>query len=143
MLILDTNVVSEVMRGPAADPNVIAWLNQLTERPLTTVITRAEIMAGLAQLPTGRRRDQFTQAAQTAFAELGTVLPLTSEAADTYGLLRAARIRQGRPIAAMDALIAASCLASRASLATRNVRDFAGLGLELIDPWSKDAVATR
>lgn len=135
MLVLDTNVIFEVMRGPQAAPQVRNWVLDLRERPVTTVVNRAEIMAGLAVLPEGRRRDVLTSAALAAMGRLGATLPLTPEAADRYGAVVAARRAMGRPIGAMDALVAAIVLEAGGTLATRNDRDFDGLGIELIDPW--------
>lgn len=135
MIVLDTNVISEAMRGPDADPGVLRWLRGLRTSPVTTVINRAEIMAGLALLPEGSRRDRLAEAARSAFAMLGVTLPLTPEAADAYGEIVAQRRRSGSPIGGMDALVAAICLVSGAALATRDVGDFSGLGIDLVDPW--------
>lgn len=134
-VVLDTNVVSEVMRGDDADAGVLAWLASLPDVPTTTVITRAEIMSGLALLPAGHRRSRLTTTAQQVFDQLGVCLPLTDAAADRYGELVATRTRGGRPVGAMDALIAAITLEEGATLATRDVEDFAQLGLTVIDPW--------
>lgn len=139
MIVLDTNIISAVMRGPNAPPEVLAWLRELEERPVTTVINRAEIMAGISLLPAGARRDRLFNAAQSAFSTLGSTLPLTPEAADAYGAVLQKRTVAGAPISTMDALIAAICLTSGATLATRNVRDFRGLGLNLINPWLRSA----
>lgn len=135
MIVLDTNVISEVMRGPDADPAVMAWLRGLPATPITTVINRAEIQSGIALLPDGARRRRLETAASLAFSTLGATLPLTFEAADHYGLIVAERTRAGAPIGAMDALIAAICADAGASLATRDVAGFAGLGLTLVNPW--------
>lgn len=136
MIILDTNVISEVMRGPRSSPVVVSWLRSLVEAPVTTVINRAEIMAGLALLPAGRRKDSLTAAARSAFDQLGAVLPLADECADAYAGIVAARRGAGRPIGAMDALIASIAMVSGATLATRDGPDFDGLGLTLVDPWA-------
>lgn len=135
MIILDTNVISELMRGPRSSPVVLAWLRSLPEMPVTTVINRAEIMAGIAVLPAGRRKERLTIAGRAAFDQLGAVLPLAAECADTYAGIVATRRAMGRPVGGMDALIAAIATASGASLATRDSADFDGLGLTLIDPW--------
>lgn len=136
MIVLDTNVISEAMRGPEADGRVIAWLRELPSPPVTTVINRAEILAGIAQLPPGARRDRLGVVAAQAFATLGVVLPLIPEAAEHYADIVAARRRARAPIGGMDALIASICRASRATLATRDEGDFAGLGLEVVNPWA-------
>ncbi|MDO5498650.1 MAG: type II toxin-antitoxin system VapC family toxin [Propionibacteriaceae bacterium] len=137
MLVLDTNVISEAMRGRDADPRVIAWLRNLPMQPVTTVVNRAEILAGLALLPKGARRDRLQGAARSAFDMLGVTLPLMPEAADHYAAIVALRRQSGRPIGGMDALVAAICLASGARLATRDTLDFEGVGLDLINPWTE------
>lgn len=136
MIILDTNVISETMRGPRADPEVLRWLRSLSRQPVTTVINRAEIMAGIALLPAGSRRDRLRGAADAAFGVLGACLPLVPECATEYGDIVASRRTAGRPIGGMDALIASIARVSGARLATRDVADFSGLGIELIDPWA-------
>lgn len=135
MLALDTNVISEAMRGPAANEYVISWLRHLPVPPVTTVINRAEILAGVAMLPAGARRDRLRESAVSAFSGLGVTLPLVPEAADHYAEIVASRRSSGRPIGGMDALVAAICLVSGATLATRDTDDFEGLGLDIINPW--------
>jgi predicted nucleic acid-binding protein len=136
VLALDTNVISEAMKGPAANAQVISWLRALPVPPVTTVINRAEILAGIAMLPRGARRDRLRVAAVDAFSTLGVTLPLAPEAADHYGEIVSTRRRSGRPIGGMDALVAAICRASGATLVTRDTGDFVGLGLEVINPWN-------
>ena len=135
MIVLDTNVISEVMRGPAASPVVLAWLRSLPEMPVTTVVNRAEILAGIAVLPDGERKRRLSEVAGTAFDTLGVCLPLMPEAASAYAPIVASRRSTGRPIGAMDALVAAIARVSGASVATRDRPDFEGLGLDLVDPW--------
>ena len=135
MIVLDTNVISELMRGPAAGPAVRSWVRALRETPATTVINRAEILSGIAVLPDGKRKEALREVAEDAFQMLGVCLPLTPECASVYATIVAGRRDKGRPIAAMDALVAAIAKQSGAALATRDVRDFEGLGLDLIDPW--------
>lgn len=137
MIVLDTNVVSELMRpSPAAE--VVAWLRAQDRGSLaTTAITVAELRFGLARLPAGRRADELRRLARevlSAFPE--QVLPFDGEAAGAYGDVAAARERAGRPIAALDAQIAAICLLREAALATRNTRDFEHTGVVLLDPWT-------
>ena len=105
-----------------------------------SAITRAEILYGIALVPEGKRRDRLKQAAHTAFETFfrGRVLPFDSEAADAFALLAAGRRQAGRPISQADAQIAAIARSRGAELATRNVPDFAGCGVEVINPW-KDA----
>ena len=135
MIILDTNVVSELMRGADASPKVLDWVRGLGEQPVTTVITRAEILAGIALLPAGVRRDRLESVATDAFDTLGVCLPLVPECAAEYADIVAARRTSGHPINAMDALIAAIARVSGSAVATRDIADFGGLGVELVDPW--------
>jgi predicted nucleic acid-binding protein len=135
LLVLDTNVLSETVRGDAADPGVLAWLLALPVTPVTTVITRAELLSGVAILPLGAPRQRLEQVTLTALAGLGRCLPLTLEAADRYAEIIASRRRSGRPIGSLDALIAAITLEARGTLATRNTKDFEGIGLDVINPW--------
>ncbi|TDE95101.1 type II toxin-antitoxin system VapC family toxin [Occultella glacieicola] len=135
MIILDTNVISEAMRGPRASSVVIAWIRALSEQPVTTVVNRAEILAGVALLPDGARKDLLAGAARAAFDTLGVCLPLLPECAQEYADIVASRRAAGRPIGGMDALIASIARVSGADLATRDVRDFEGVGVDLIDPW--------
>lgn len=139
MIVLDTNVISEAMRGPDAAPAVLSWLRSLAQVPTTTVVNRAEIMAGLALLPKGARQDRLRAAAADAFSMLGATLPLTSEAADHYADVVAERRRSGRPIGGMDALVAGICRSTGATLATRDEADFAGLGLSIVNPWASNS----
>ncbi len=136
MIVLDTNVISEVMRGPDADQGVLRWLRRLPETPVTTVVNRAEVLAGIAILPPGRRTDVLRTAAERAFEALGACLPLTGACASRYADVLAARRSAGAPIGGFDALIAAICLEAGTTLATRDSAGFAGLGLPVIDPWS-------
>jgi toxin FitB len=138
VIVLDTNVISEAMRGPRADPLVLTWLRSLPAPPVTTVINRAEILAGVALLPAGDRRDRLRSAALTAFSGLAVCLPLTPECADHYAEIVADRRRAGRPVGSMDALVAAIVRESGGRLATRDTNDFAGLGLDLVNPWRTD-----
>ncbi|MEZ5411769.1 MAG: type II toxin-antitoxin system VapC family toxin [Acidimicrobiales bacterium] len=136
MIILDTNVISEAMRGPQADSGVLAWLRALPAPPVTTVINRAEILAGIALLPAGARAERLRESAERAFGTLGVCLPLTAECCAHYGDIVATRQRAGRPIGGMDALIAAIAREASATVATRDVDGFSDLGLDLVNPWS-------
>lgn len=139
MIVLDTNVVSELMKGPRADATVLRWVRGLEEQPVTTVLTRAEILAGIEMLPEGRRRDELAARARKALSSIEMVLPVTEAAADGYADIVAMNRVQGRTIGAMDALIAAVARSVGATLATRNVRDFEHAGLAVVDPWSAGA----
>ena len=137
MIILDTNVVSELMR-PAGDPRVLSWMRETSEGDLaTTAITVAEIEYGLARLPDGSRADALRTAAAGLWESFATtILPFDVAAARNYGSLMAARERAGRPTSAFDAQIAAIAKVHKAKVATRNVADFQGMGLNLINPWA-------
>jgi predicted nucleic acid-binding protein len=137
MILLDTNVISELMRA-APNEAVVRWIGA---RPApshyTTSITLAEILHGILLLPAGKRRNQLRQAAETMFAEdfSGRVLGFGSEAAPIYAQIAVERRRIGRPISQFDAQIAAIARVSGASIATRNVDDFTDLGLTVLNPW--------
>lgn len=137
MIVVDTNVVSELMR-PAPAVAVLDWLEAASERDLyTTSITVAEVRYGLERLPRGRRRNVLTRVADDVFEAFeDRVLPFDARAAAHYATLVAARERDGRPIDGFDAQIASICRAHRASLATRNTRDFNGTGIATLDPWA-------
>lgn len=138
MIVLDTNVISELMRQ-TPDANVLRWINAQTATSLfTTTITEAEVMHGVLLLPKGKRRNAIATAA-TAVFELdlaGRVLAFDSPAANAYAEIMTSRRASGRPMAAFDAQIAAIASIHGAQLATRNTADFADVGLDLVDPWS-------
>jgi toxin FitB len=138
VIVLDTNVLSEMMR-PAPDQRAVAWLaSQPMSGLFTTALTQAEILYGLTLLPPGRRRDDLFAAARPIFDEdmAGRILPFDTEAALAYPEIVAARRRGGHPISQIDAQIAAITLSRGARLATRNVRDFTDCGIEMINPWA-------
>jgi hypothetical protein len=138
MIILDTNVVSELMR-PEPERAVAAWFEGLGSEALaTTTITLAEIGFGLARLPAGPRRTRL-EVGFAAFTEPEgplPIMPFTAEAALAAGQWRAARDAAGQLVSFADAAIAGIVLTHGATLATRNTRDFAGLGAILIHPWA-------
>lgn len=137
MTILDTNVVSELMK-PLSSPAVIAWMSdQPTDAVFTTAITVAEVLYGIELLPKGRRRDQLLQQAEATFAEdfADRILSFDEQAAKIFPLIAASRRRQGRPMSEFDAQIAAIAKANEAMLATRNTGDFESCGVRLINPW--------
>ena len=137
MIVLDTNVLSELMR-PAPSPKVLAWLDAQTPDTLwLTSVSVAELLFGIARQPDGARKQAFAPAALGMLEEDFTnrVLNFDLEAASILANLAAASERADRPMGLADGQIAAICLAHNASLATRNVGDFAQLGLQLINPW--------
>lgn len=134
MIILDTNVCSELLK-PTPNHVVVAWIRSLKEIPRLTVISRAELLSGVALLPDGERKDRLNRGIKRVLAPLGDCLPVNSIAADYYATIIAKRHRVGRPISGFDALIAAIVKVHNATLATRNVKDFQDLDLEIINPW--------
>ena len=139
MIVLDTNVVSELMR-PVPEDRVLDWVRSQPARSLyTTSITQAEIHHGVMLMPPGRRRESFEAAAESMFREdfERRVLPFGSDAARPYARIAVERRRVGRPISQFDAQIAAIAVSNRATVATRNVSDFEGCGVKLINPWDE------
>ena len=137
MVILDTNVISEVLR-PAPDAAVGNWMEKQAVTELsTTAVCEAELLLGAALLPQGRRRKELEQSIVTILQRLfvGRVLPFDRAAANAYAEVASARRRIGRPISTLDAQIAAIARAHGAAVATRNVADFSGCGIAVIDPW--------
>ena len=137
MIILDTNVVSELMR-PEPAPEVSGWVRDRDRHELrTTAITIAEVRYGIARLPEGRRKQVLLAAADDIFRTFeDQVLPVDAAAAEQYAVIASNRQRSGKPISGFDALIAAVCRSQGAALATRNAPDFDGTGIEVIDPWA-------
>jgi len=140
MIVLDTNVVSTLMASRASDLD--EWLSDVDGAALfTTTITRAEIRYGIERLPAGSRRDGLAARADALFDEIADrILSFDSAAADRYGALVAERERVGRPISVPDAQIAAIAMVHRATVATRNVRDFTGTGVGVVNPFLPDRV---
>lgn len=136
MIVVDTNVTSELMR-PSPAPAVAAWVRASSPKELyTTSITLAEIRYGLERLPAGRRKDALTNAAEDVFSAFTEhVLPFDAAAATEYAAVVTRRDRAGTPIDGFDAQIAAICRTYGAALATRNVADFVDTGIDVIDPW--------
>ena len=137
MIVLDTNVISELMR-PSPHPAVLAWI---AEQPRATVYTtsvnQAEILYGIEALSDGRRRRALADTAASLFAEdfAGRVLSFGADAAPHYAAIVAMRRKSGNPIEAFDALIAATARAAGAGVATRDISGFDECGLAVIDPW--------
>lgn len=137
MIVLDTNVLSELVRT-TPDTRVLTWLDALpVAETATTAVTAAELHYGVARLPAGRRRVALHQAVQAMLTDdfEGRVEPFDRHAARAYAHVVADRERIGRPIGMADAQIAAICRARGATLATRNTKDFEDAGIELVDPW--------
>jgi len=140
MFVLNTNVLSELMR-PLPDREVVAWMaGQRLELLFTTAICQAEILAGIAILPEGARRRGLEEAALAVFTEdfEGRVLPFDAPAAIAYAALFAARRAAGLASSTPDVMIAAIARAHGASIVTRDSRGFAGCGLTVINPWARN-----
>ena len=141
MIILDTNVVSEPLR-PLPDQNVLAWLDrQAPETLYLTTITVAELWAGVAQLPAGKRRTQLQQAMTGNLLPLfeGRLLEFGADAAATFGALYAKAKAAGNSMDFADCAIAAIASTHRFMVATRNLKDFAGTGVRVTNPWEAGA----
>jgi predicted nucleic acid-binding protein len=137
MIILDTNVLSELMKKQGSRI-VRTWTAQQSVQDLfTTTVTQAEILYGIAILTEGKRKYELYQAANLMFAEdfAGRVLPFDGSAAVAFAKISAARRLDGFPISQADAQIAAICYSHNAAIATRNVDDFVGCGIFIINPW--------
>lgn len=138
MIVLDTNVLSELLR-PEPDGSIEAWLAaQQSSSIFITTVTEAEIRYGVWLLPQGKRRRELEAAITASFAEdfAGRILPFDSAAAIGYAEIASVRRAAGRPISQFDAQIAAITSSRGASLATRNIGDFQAVGLRLVNPWA-------
>jgi toxin FitB len=138
MIVVDTNVVSELMR-PSPSPVVVDWVRR-TERELyTTSITLAEIRYGHRAAGRWPPKDLLRSTAAEVFADFGErVLPFDAKAAVLYATIVSDRDRAGLPIDGFDAQIASICRSHRAALATRNSKEFQHTGIDVIDPWQQD-----
>lgn len=138
MILLDTCVISALMR-PQDNRPVVAWLDRQSSVSIwTTAVTVLEVRFGLLTMPDGRRRAKFEQ----AFAGLlhqdmeGRIVAFDLAAAEAAATLAAERQRKGRPIDVRDTQIAGIALARRATIATRNAKHFGDLSVPVIDPWT-------
>jgi predicted nucleic acid-binding protein len=137
MILLDTNVLSELMR-PAPEKIVERWLASQPDASLfISAITEAELRYGAALLPPGKRRTTLASLIEAMLAEdfPGRILPFDSAAATSFAQIAATRRQAGRPISQPDAQIAAIAHSRGAILATRNVPDFEGCSIPTINPW--------
>ena len=138
MIVLDTNIVSELMHVKP-DPAVVSWLDALQAPTIyITAVTAAELLFGVERMPSGKRRTRIGSAIadmlEYDFAD--RVLPFDVSSSLEYGRVVAHREKLGHPIGMADAMIAATALSASASLfATRNTKDFTDTGLSLINPW--------
>jgi toxin FitB len=140
MIILDTNVISELMLA-APSPSVLHWFSHHrgSAELFTTTVTMAEIFYGVELLPKGKRRDKLRVEAEAVFTTdlAGHILSFDEQAARSFAEIAASRRAQGRPISELDAQIAAIARIRGSALATRNTTDFEGCGVRLINPWQK------
>ncbi len=137
MIVVDTNVISELTRQAPA-PDVVSWLDSLAaDEVATTAITAAELLYGVERLPDGRRKTELSAAVRGLLSDdfQGRVLAFDEQAASQYAEIVSRRERLGRTIGFADAQIAAICRAIGATLATRNTDDFEETGVDLINPW--------
>lgn len=137
MILVDTNVISELMRTEPS-PLVLSWFDTQDPSALfLSAITEAELRTGVSILPTGQRRERLMAAIDAVIDEdfADRVLPFDSQAAKAYAGIAATRRAAGRPIADADCQIAAIALGLGAGIATRNVKDFEGCGVTVINPW--------
>ncbi len=138
MILLDTNVLSELLK-PSPSPKVLDWISAQPRASLfTSAIVRAEILYGIRLLPEGRRKAGLEDATRAIFRNefVGRVLSFDSDAADAYAEIGAVRRSAGRPISQLDAMIAGIARSRGAVLATRNVKDFEACGIAVVDPWA-------
>lgn len=137
MIVLDTNVISELTRSEPV-PEVLACIDSYPANEVyLTSVTAAELWCGIGLLPEGRRKARLAERVHELLSEdfAGQVLAFTVDAAIHYGDIVVSRQHQATPISMADAQIAAICRLYDASLATRNVKDFAETGVEIVDPW--------
>ncbi|MBN6777576.1 type II toxin-antitoxin system VapC family toxin [Pseudoclavibacter alba] len=137
MIVLDTNVVSELLRRDP-DTRVLQWFEVQAEELAITSVTWAELLAGVELLPEGKRRRELRSAllrASAPFVGTRALISFDEKAAQHYATIVASRQRMGRPISTADAQIAAMCRTYEASCATRNTKDFADTGVHIVNPW--------
>ena len=137
MTILDTNVVSEIMR-PVPAPVVLRWISdQISEELHLTAITVAEVFYGIELLPPGKRQEILRAGAEQLFRVIFTdrILTFDARAAREFSRIASSRRKQGRPMSEFDAQIAAIARAKNALIATRDTGDFEGCGVKLVNPW--------
>jgi len=138
MVVLDTNVISEMMKSPPANA-VVHWYKTMSRRVLyTTAITCGEILAGIEMMPKGRKRTGLAREAHAMFGDEfeNRILVFDQRAAEHYADIVGTRKRLGRRIEPIDAQIAAIARAHGMGLATRNVTHFADCSVDIVNPWS-------
>ena len=139
MIVLDTNIVSELIR-PRPNPSVVDWVARQPGTSLfISAITEAELRYGVEILPAGHRRERLAAEIETTLREdfAGRILSFDSAAAHAYAVIAAARRAVGRPISQADCQIAAIARSRGVPVATRDVADFAGCRIKVVNPWGK------
>ncbi|GAA0637827.1 type II toxin-antitoxin system VapC family toxin [Bifidobacterium pullorum] len=139
MIILNTDVISEILRKNHADRRVIDWFIHVPMNEVyTTSVTTAELLTGIALLPEGARKRRLGDSVQRFISlYLPRTLPFDAAAAPYYAAVHAQRRAAGRPVTTQDVMIAAIALACDATLVTRNVKDFEHTGVKLFNPWER------
>lgn len=136
MIILDTNILSELVR-PHPDERMMAWSAGFTNEDFSlTAITVGELLYGLNLLPDGKRKQTLVHLITRELAPFADrILPFDAAAATHYARIKTARRESGRPISEQDAMIAAIARSHGAAVATRNIKDFEGTNVTVINPW--------
>ena len=145
MIVLDTNVLSEILK-PVPESRVVEWVDSVPDvETAITSVTVAEILYGVGRMPEGKRRRRLLSAAETIFDEdfRNRILVFDADAAVEYATLVVDREVAGLPISMADAQIAAVCRVHECTLATRNVGDFEGTGVMTVNPWSDNGWVAR
>lgn len=138
MIVLDTNVLSEILR-PSPAREVMAWMaTQSNTSIFTTTITMGELLYGVQLMPDGQRKSELFAAVHGIFDQdlAGQILSFDRAGADAFGRIASSRKLAGQPISQFDAMIAAITQSRGATLATRNIKDFGNCGIDLINPWN-------
>ena len=138
MIVLDTNVLSELM-SPTPDATVVRWLNKQPAASVwTTTITLMELRFGIASMPIGKRRQILSQGLENVLRHEieGRIVSFDLAAAERAAELSAVRRGRGKVVEFRDTMIAGIVLATRATLATRDTADFEDLGVQILDPWT-------
>lgn len=138
MIVVDTNVISELMASTTSGI-VQRWINfQKWDELYTTAICEAELLFGIERMPKGKRRDEMEATASRVLVKVfpARILPFDSGAARAFAVLAGERRRAGKPMSLEDSQIAAIARANNAALATRNVAHFEGCGITVINPWT-------
>jgi predicted nucleic acid-binding protein len=139
MIVLDTNILSELTRI-APSTKVFGWMAlQPSSSIFTTAITQAELLYGIELMPKGRRRSALQAEVKEMLSQefADRILPFDSDAAEAFAMIYASRRAMGKPILQADAQIAAITLSRGAALATRNTADFEHCGIKVLNPWGQ------